>query len=83
MGLGGGLELRVDAEMELDAGGLEPAAAPPCQLVRLGNLGDAEQPLVEGDGVDLPASGHGELDVVESDDAHAPDAATAVAGTRR
>lgn len=65
VGLGRGQVAGVDAQVELDASGLEPAAAARGEHRRLGDLGHAERVGVEAaQGVLGPGEG-GELDVVD------------------
>src|SRR5437879_2012444 len=55
MCLGAGPELLLDAEMDLDAGTLEPAPAPGGKQRRLGDVRYPQRALVEGDCVRLSA----------------------------
>ncbi len=48
MRLAGGAERLLDAAMQLDAGAFEPGAPASGQVRRLGRLGKAQQPAVEG-----------------------------------
>nr|WP_287379509.1 hypothetical protein [Candidatus Microthrix sp.] len=70
MGLAGRAKVGLDPEVNLERSILKPASAPLGQVHRFGHLRDAEHPGVEGDGLVLPAGGHGELHVIDTDDAH-------------
>jgi hypothetical protein len=64
VGLPGGDELIIDAEMDLDPGGAEPAATPALEMARLPHSGHAEEACVERLGLRLAAGRHRKLDVV-------------------
>ena len=65
MGLAGGSEIRLDAEMEGHRPRSEPAPAPAGHRFGLGDPGKAQEAGVEGLGVGFPPRGHGQLDVVQ------------------
>jgi hypothetical protein len=63
--LAGGAEALLDAQVQLQAAGAEPRAAPRGQHRRLGDLGQAEDADEEGPRGLLLAGRHGQLHVVE------------------
>src|SRR6185369_14325215 len=64
-------KVRLHAEVDLHRAALEPGAAALGQLRRLRDLGDTEEPRVERASLVLPSGGHGELDMIDSDNGHA------------
>jgi hypothetical protein len=70
MGLSGGVEVVVDADVHLHAIVLEPASAANRKVNRLGDAADPEESFVERDRQLLAAGGHGELHVVDAIDRH-------------
>ena len=70
MGLAGGPEVGLHAEVHLHRRRLEPATAPAGQVRRLGPFRQAEQVAVEGTSLVLAARRHGELHVVDRDEWH-------------
>jgi hypothetical protein len=61
-------EVIVNAEMDLDGGGTEPAATAQLEMVRLPHSRDAEEARVERLGLGLSARWHRQLDVVDRPD---------------
>src|SRR5690606_31372565 len=72
VGLAGGPETFLHTQMDLDLAVVEPAAAPIPEALGLLELGDAQDALVEGDGLLLLPRRHGQEDVVEPEDGHRP-----------
>lgn len=70
MGLTGRTELVLDAEVNLDAVALEPAASPCLQMRWLGHSRQPEQALIERLSDGFLASRHGELRVINRDNPH-------------
>ncbi len=68
MRLAGGAEVAVHAQVDPQVAGLEPRAAACGERGRLGDLGDAEQAVVEGACLRLAAGRHRELHVIHADD---------------
>lgn len=71
----------VDAQVELNAPGREPAAAPRGEHRRLGDLGHAERVGVEAAQGVLGAGQGGELDVVDGYEHQGPSWAAGAVGT--
>ncbi len=70
MGLTGRTELVLDAEVNLDAVALEPAASPGLQMRWLGHSRQPEQALTERLSDGFLAGRHGELHVINRDNPH-------------
>jgi hypothetical protein len=68
VGLTGGDELLLNAEMDLDLRGVEPAATSAFEVGRFPHPGKAEETRVERLGFGLSARRHRELDVVDGPD---------------
>jgi hypothetical protein len=68
VGLAGGDELLLDAEMDLDRGGAEPAATAALKGARFRHSRDTQEARVERLGLCLSARRHRELDVVDGPD---------------
>src|SRR5262245_11116193 len=71
MSLSGGTEVRLDAEVDLDAVTFEPAAAASGEVCRLWSFGDPEQSGIKGPCLGFPACGHCQLNMIERLDRHA------------
>jgi hypothetical protein len=69
MGLAGGAELLLHTEVDLGVAAPEPATATRPEVIRLRHLLEADELAVEAASVVLAARRHGELDVVEPEDA--------------
>jgi len=65
-------EVGLDAEVDPDCAGLEPAATASGETLGLGDARDPEQALVKDGGSCLLAGRHGQLDVVEGANRHRP-----------
>lgn len=70
MGLSGRVEVGVDAQMDLEIVSFEPATAASGEMRRLCHLWEAEQSVVEADGVLLASCRHGQLHVIDAADFH-------------
>ena len=70
VGLAGRTEVGLDAEVHLDRSVVEPAAAARREVGRLGDVRDAEEPVVERDRRVLLARRHRQLDVIDRADRH-------------
>ena len=70
MGLPGGAEFSLDAQMQLRSAEVKPGATACREFLRLGNLAQAEDAAVETPRLVFEARRHRELYVVESKDAH-------------
>src|SRR3954471_18367065 len=66
MCLGGGVEVLLDAEVDLEVPSLEPTPSPSSKVRGLRHLGDTKKALVELDGLCLPAGGHRQLHVIQA-----------------
>jgi hypothetical protein len=65
-----GDEVRIDAEVDLDAVALEPGAAALGEFRRLRNFRDSENAFLEGARQRFAACRHRELDMVDRDERH-------------
>jgi hypothetical protein len=68
--LPGGPEVLLDTQMDSNEIGLEPAPAPDGEIAGLFDPGNPENPFVKGNRLHLAIPGHGQLDVMDSKDAH-------------